>query len=122
MIDTSPDVAVTTLLHERAIAIAKWPVRGVDVDGDSAGALSPCDSHHGEVRRGIPARELGVERVSVVRPHAQAVVAAERRRGRENDAVSAHESAAGTPAAVHLHDGRRDGVDDVGDGVGEGEK
>ena len=40
--------------------------------------VEPGDAQHGQARRRIPADELGVERVAVVAPDVQAVLAAER--------------------------------------------
>ena len=60
--ETMPALAVTTLLHERATASARWPTRGAAVDGAIGGVVEAGDAQHREAGRRIPAGELRVER------------------------------------------------------------
>jgi len=106
MTETMPALAVTTLLQDRATARARWPTRGGAAAGASAGASRPATAKNREARRRIPAGELGIERLAVVTPHVQAVLAPERADGRQDHVVRIHEPARRPAASLHLDDRR----------------
>ena len=113
MTETMPALAVTALLQERAMASARWPTRGAVADGAVGVRVQIRDPQDRQVGRRVPARELGVEGLTVVRAHVQSVFAAERVRRGDDDAVGVDEAAGRPPAALHLDDRgghRRDGV------------
>ena len=116
MTETMPALAVTALLHERAMASARWPTRAAARRGASGAATEAGDAQDREARRRIPAGELRVERLDrrarrtcspSSRPSARAVVS--------DDVVGVDQAAGRTPAALHLHDRWRGG----GHGIGE---
>ena len=110
-----PALAVGALLHERADGereVAHARRRGRQ---PNRLRVEPGDSQNGQARCRIPPDELGFERVAVVTPDVQAVLAAERTNHRQHDIGGVHKSAGGTPAALHLYDRGRG----EGDGVGE---
>jgi hypothetical protein len=97
MMDTTPRVAVTTLLHERAIAIAISPTRGSGACG------------------GIPASQLGPDHLPVCAADTRVLFAPDRAGCRQNHICGVDHPARGAPVSLHLHDRGRDLLDNLGD-------
>src|SRR6185503_4960035 len=76
-------------------------------------ALQPRHAQDRHAGGGIPPRKLRVERASLVLAYAQAILAAKRAHGRDDDIRGVNDAGGGTTAALHLDDRWRGAGDHV---------
>ena len=104
MIATMPALAVTTLLQERATATARCPTRTGGVRVPRGCDAEAWRSQDGQARGRIPADELRIDRLTVVPPDAQRLIATDRPHHGQHGVVVQRDPARRAPSSLHLHD------------------